>query len=289
VTFKFWLRLGLPLLLACGLACAPESGGGAPAPGRDAGPQPGNDGGKDAPAAGDAPADTIHGGHSDGHDAPAPHERGEVGDVPWVDLIDPATWPQTPDAAPAPLPAAAQAVAGELHGAFLRVECASEEIELQYCHPQDKGIREIPLRVGGEPGRTYQFSLRVWGVMETIRYVGGKATAEHFYIGGRRETPMNAEYGLRTTTQSYWLNHMEVSPGDHYTYGIEYRTPAISIAGGSTVTLFVHDPDDFMNTNHMDSLPPGAPPALQARLDVIRGQRLMGQFIYVEVEQVQAP
>ena len=95
---------------------------------------------------------------------------------------------------------------------------------------------------------------------------------------------MTAEYGLRTTTQSYWLNHMELSPGDHYTYGIQYRAPRRSPStGGSTVTLFVHDPDDFMNTNHMDSLPEEAPPALQARLDVIRGQRLMGQFVYVEV------
>ena len=66
----------------------------------------------------------------------------------------PGRRPRTPR--PRPLPAAAQAVAGELHGAFLRVECASEEIELQYCHPQDKGIREIRLRIGGEPGRTYQ-------------------------------------------------------------------------------------------------------------------------------------
>jgi hypothetical protein len=289
VTFKFWPRLGLPLLLACGLACAPESGGGAPTPGRDAGPQTGKDApAADAPSA-DAPVDIPHGGHADGHDGPAPHERGDVGDVPSVDLIDPATWPQTPDAAPAPLPAAAQAVAGELHGAFLRVECASEEIELQFCHPQDRGIREIPLRIGGEPGRTYQVTLRVWGVMETIRYVGGTAAGEHFYIGGRRETPMTAEYGLRTTTQSYWLNHMQLSPGDHYTYGIQYSAPPIPLAGGSTVTLFVRDPDDFMNTNHMDSLPEEAPPALQARLDVIRGQRLMGQFVYLEVLRVQGP
>ena len=55
------------------------------------------------------------------------------------------------------------------------------------------------------------------------------------------------------------------------------------------MTLFVHDPDDFMNTNHMDSLPADAPPALQARLDVIRGQRLQGQFVYLEVVRVQGP
>jgi hypothetical protein len=284
VTFKFWPRIALPLLLAGGVACAPEAGSGTtPTPGRDAGP----DAGKDAPAPADAPTRDTHAGHLDGHDAPAPPDVGPMGDVPWVDLIDPSTWPQTPDAAAAPLPAAARAVAGELHGAFLRVECASEEIELQFCHPQDKGKREIPLRIGGEFGRTYQLTLRVWGVMETIRYVGGMAAGEHFYIGGRRETPMTAEYGLRTTTQSYWLNHMQLSPGDHYTYGIQYTAPPITLVGGSTVTLFVNDPDDFMNTNHMDSLPEEAPPALQARLDVIRNQRLMGQFVYIEVVRVQ--
>ena len=164
MTFKFWPRLGLPLLLACGLACAPESGGAAPAPGRDAGPQTGKDAGQGRAGGSDAPADTRTVATRTGTTRPTRTGTGEVGDVPWVDLIDPATWPQTPDAAPAPLPAAAQAVAGELHGAFLRVECASEEIELQYCHPQDKGIREIPLRIGGEPGRTYQVTVaRVGG------------------------------------------------------------------------------------------------------------------------------
>ena len=44
-----------------------------------------------------------------------------------------------------------------------------------------------------------------------------------------------------------------------------------------------------MNTNHMDSLPEDAPPALKARLDVIRGQRLQGQFVYLEVLLVQGP
>jgi hypothetical protein len=281
VTFKLWPRLALRLLFTCSLACAPKSGDSSATPRVDAAPDVVKDAAADI--ARDAPApDTDH-AHSDAHDPP------DVGDVPSVDLIDPRTWPQTPDAAAAALPAGTQAIAGGLHGAFLRVECASEEIELQFCHPQDKGIREIPIRMGGEPGRTYQVTLRVWGVMETVRYVGGMAAGEHFYIGGRRETPMNAEYGLRTTTQSYGLNHMQLSPGDHYTYGIQYSTPPIPIAGGSSVTLFVHDPDDFMNTNHMDSLPAEAPPALQARLDVIRGQRLQGQFVYLEVVRVQGP
>ena len=147
----------------------------------------------------------------------------------------------------------------------------------------------MPLRFGGEAGRTYQVVLRVWGVMETIRYQNGRPGGEHFYIGGERHTPMNAEYGLRAGDPTYWLNHMELTPGDHYTYGIQYTTPAIAIPGASTLTLFVRDPDDFMNTNHMDSQVEDPTPALQARLDVIRAQPLQGQFVYIEVVRVQAP
>src|SRR5687768_16612509 len=70
-------------------------------------------------------------------------------------------------AAPTLLPPETLAIAGELHGAFLELECASEEIEFQFCVPKDGGRRSVTLKFGGAFGRTYAVALAVWGVMET--------------------------------------------------------------------------------------------------------------------------
>src|SRR5438477_6814321 len=73
------------------------------------------------------------------------------------------------DAAPAPpdlapptlLPPDVQALAGELHGAFLELECMGPEIEFQFCVPKDLGIRSVALKFGGTPGKTYAVVLAV--------------------------------------------------------------------------------------------------------------------------------
>src|SRR5689334_2048142 len=83
--------------------------------------------------------------------------------------------PAPPDlAAPTLLPPEMAAIAGELHGAFLELECMSEEIEFQFCVPRDMGIRSLSLKFGGTTGKTYSVVLAVWGVMETIKYKDGQ-------------------------------------------------------------------------------------------------------------------
>src|SRR5690349_17452344 len=87
-----------------------------------------------------------------------------------------------PDLAPPTLlPADMAAIAGQLHGAFLELECRSEELEFQFCYPKDIGKRSVTLKFGGTPGKTYDVVLAVWGVMETVKYQGGELLAEHFY------------------------------------------------------------------------------------------------------------
>jgi hypothetical protein len=196
--------------------------------------------------------------------------------------------PEPELAPPTLLPPETLAIAGELHGAFLELECASEEIEFQFCVPKDGGRRSLTLKFGGGFGKAYSVVLAVWGVMETIKYKDGMLSGAHFYQGGVPETPMTAEYGLEIGAQTYYLNYRDVGAGEHYTYGIQYESPAISIVGGSTITLFVRDPDNYVNTNHMQSEVTEAPPRLREQLRRIMTEKVQGQFVYVEVKSAVA-
>jgi hypothetical protein len=191
--------------------------------------------------------------------------------------------PEPDLAAPTLLPPETREIAGELHGAFLELECQSEEIEFQFCVPKDGGRRSVTLKFGGAFGKTYAVTLAVWGVMETVTYKDGVQSGDHFYAGGVASTPMTAEYGLEIGSQTYYLNYQLVGAGEHYTYGIQYQTPAISIPGGVTITLFVRDPDNFVNTNHMQSMVTDPPPRLREQLRRIMTEKVQGQFVYVEV------
>jgi hypothetical protein len=217
---------------------------------------------------------------------PAPRRPASDGS-PARDAVPPDAAPMdsTPDLAPPTLlPPETAAIAGQLHGAFLELECASEEIEFQFCVPRDRGQRSLTLKFGGEPGRSYAVVLAVWGVMETIKYKGGMLYGEAFYAGGTPDTPMTAEYGLEIAGQTYFLNYREIGAGEHYTYGIQYETPPLLIPGGTTVKLFVRDPDNFVNTNHMQSMVTDPPPRLREQLRRIDMEMPQSQFVYVEVK-----
>jgi hypothetical protein len=185
------------------------------------------------------------------------------------------------------------AIAGQLEGALLELDCASEEIELQFCHPKDMGIAHVSLAFGGEPDKTYAVVLGVWGVVEGAEYQGGTLHGEHFYAGGQGVTlPVGtsgrpAEYGLVVGGTTYHLNYFERGvAGEHYTYPIEYVTPPIAIAGGSTVELSVQSPDDMINTNHMDTAVMHPPPGLRDQLDAIRSHVPEGQYVYLATASV---
>jgi hypothetical protein len=260
-------------LAACG--CSPVVGGD-PAGGNGS---PGSGGGGSGGSASGG-AGGLH--HPDGHvpagtggsdDAGAPPDDGAAGEDA----------PSRSDMAMSVSDPAVLAIAGQLQGAFLQLDCASEEIELQYCHPKDKGIQNLTFKFGGEVGKTYQVVLRVWGVVEAVRYAGGQSGGEHFYIGGKGTTPGIAEYGLLIGPKTYYLNDFQDTPGEHYTYGISYETVPISIPGGTLVGLYVHDPDDFINTNHMETVAADPSPGLLVHLAKINAQPLQGQYVYLEV------
>lgn len=253
------------MLVACkpsgGLEDSAGSGGGD-------GAQGGGGGGSAGGSGGDGTGGHLH-----------PHPDAAA---PTTDAPDDAMAPYTP---PSP---ATVAIAGQLAGAFLEVDCASAEIEFQFCHPKDKGIENVPLTFGGEAGKNYAVVLEVWAVVEGVKYKNGFKASEYFYIGGESGTPGTAEYGLVVgtgdTAATYHLNHFDNGAGEHYTYGIHYVTRPIKVAGKSPLMLFVHDPDDYMNTNHMDSEASNPPPALMDKLTAIHAHPPEGQFIYIEVK-----
>ena len=174
-------------------------------------------------------------------------------------------------------------IEGELHGAFLELECESGEIEMQFCVPRDMGKRSLMLRFAGEAGRTYAVVLRVWGVVEAVKYEGGEKTAPHLYVGGRSATPDTAEYTLEVAGQRYQLNHFDNNAGEHYTYAMEYTTPPIPIPGATTLRLSVDSPDDLVNTNHMETAVAAPPPALRQKLEKMQDDPLDWQYVYLEV------
>jgi hypothetical protein len=184
-------------------------------------------------------------------------------------------------------PGGAGNVYGDLHGAFLELECMSEKIELQFCVPKDMGKRSVRLKFGGDPGSSYSVALKVWGVVEGVRYVDGSKGGEHFYIGGRGNTPMTAEYTLDVAGAKYHLNHFDNNPGEHYTYPVEYTAPSIVIPGAADIVLSVSDPDNLVNTNHMEIAVANPPPALREKLEKMQDSRLRWQYVYIEVGSVQ--
>lgn len=221
-----------------------------------------------APGTGGTRADATH----------PPHPRPDAADTSEPEVSDPAV-------PPADLPA----IAGGLHGAFLRLDCAGPEIELQFCVPQDRGVRELAVSFGGTPGKKYRVWLGVWAVVEGPTYVGGSKGAKHFYVGGESsENPRKtASWGLEIGAQTYHLNHFEIGAGDHYTYGIAYVTPPIPIDAGAAIKLFVRDPDNFVNTNHMQSEAANPPPGLQEKLVAIKAAPPEGQYVYIEARSAE--
>jgi hypothetical protein len=264
-----------PLAMALAAACAALScfagcaGGGVSRPN-----------GADAAGGGAA-----HDSRTTGGTGGAPDAAFDVGREP-ADAADARPDAASPDYRRPEGDPALVAIAGELHGAFLELECDSEELQFQYCVPRDEGMRSLTLAFGGEAGKKYAVVLEVWGVVEGVSYAGGTQAGEHFYIGGKPLTPKTAVYALEAGAETYHLNHFEigVGAGDHYTYGMHYTTPSLTIPGAATLVLSARDPDNLINTNHMMSAAENPPPALVERLARMKDHPPPWQYLYLEVK-----
>ena len=185
----------------------------------------------------------------------------------------------------------AAAVAGELDGAYLEPKC-TDEPENGFCH--HSGVIEQKVRFGGDAGKSYDVTLNVWSVSEGIRYSGGQAHGEHFYVGGEGVTPRYSPCALKVGEQNYFLNRKEDRANDKV-YKFEYTTPVIRIPGQAQLLLYcVDDAKKHISINHPPPLHKpengshvltNPPQRLKTRLGT---QPFANLFIYLEVASATA-
>jgi hypothetical protein len=133
----------------------------------------------------------------------------------------------------------------------------------------------------GEPGVTYDVTIRVRGVVEMSTYVGGTLDAGgNVYVGGNVDSYWSP-FSLVVTDppQTYWLNPW--GEGDLFTYGVDYEY-TLPIAHGAQVELHGGSGDDSCGLFNHDAgdapiVVPGVPPAPLP---------FNGQFLQVDVESI---
>jgi hypothetical protein len=178
------------------------------------------------------------------------------------------------------------AIAGELDGAFLQPKCTDTPSN-GFCH--HSGVIEQKIKFGGEAGKTYDVTLKVWGIMEGIRFSGGEPAGDHFYTGGMSITPRYSPCALKVADKNYYLNRKEDRANDKV-YKFEYTTPAIKIPGQAELLLFcVDDASKHISINNPPPLGQAAngrhtienpPERLKAKLGM---QPYAFLFTYLEV------
>jgi hypothetical protein len=202
--------------------------------------------------------------------------------------------PGTPDASPMETggePSNPAAVAGTLDGAFLEPKC-TDTPRNGFCH--HSGVIEQKLKMGGEAGKTYDVTLKVWAIAEGIKFSGGQPAGDHFYTGGMSVTPRYSPCGLKVGETTYWLNRKEDRANDKI-YKFEYTTPAIKIPGQADLLLYcIDDASKHISINNPPPLGNAAngrhtiempPERLKAKLGM---QPYAFTFIYLEAASATA-
>jgi hypothetical protein len=181
----------------------------------------------------------------------------------------PKTEPAAP-AAPAPAqtplvaPVAANADSApgaSLQGFRLELPCKGEKFEKgEECHwdqalaqtadPAWKLKLERKKQFGGQPGKLYDVTLRVRGVVEPKNFTQGAVKQQHFQIGG---TPGKDHYNFYNIQVSdppstYTVNR-HVDKVGHFVFALDYQV-TIPIRAGASVLLGAYDSNDIAIANH---------------------------------------
>jgi hypothetical protein len=157
--------------------------------------------------------------------------------------------------------AAAANPGADLKGFRLDLPCKGEKFEKgEECHwdqalaqtadPAWKLKLERTKQFGGKPGRLYDVTLRVRGVVEPKNFTQGDVKQEHFQSGG---TPARDHYNFYNIQVSdppatYTVNRHADKVG-HFVFALDYQV-TISIKGGASVVLGAYDSNDIAIANH---------------------------------------
>jgi hypothetical protein len=162
--------------------------------------------------------------------------------------------------------------------------CGSQTNPTQ-CKAMGGNVAVRAFTMGGEPGKTYDVSLRIRGVVEPRIYLGGKDVGDHFYVGGMPQTPSgyNAySIAVSAPAKTYYLNSAD-SQGELYKIYALDSTQVIPISAGANVTLQVSDSDCAMVKNCQSFEGDCAPNVVK---DVAPADGFKGQFVQVDVVKV---
>jgi len=182
-----------------------------------------------------------------------------------------------------------QAMKASLSDMRLQVPCADHFNQGTECHwdksllqtedPRWKLKKELVRTFAGKPGRLYDVTLHVRGVVEPKNYTGGTVQFDHFQTGGEAVKNDYNVYSLAVSepAATYVMNRNEEKVG-HYTFVIDYRV-TIPVQGGAQVTMGSYDSNDVVIANHEHHVVDGIA-SLQQPFD--------GQFFDIEVESVKA-
>jgi len=147
--------------------------------------------------------------------------------------------------------------------------------------------------MGGVPGKTYNVTLRIRGVVEPKAYKDGtpRGSSGMFYEGGQRagEAIYNS-YGLTVDSpgQSYFLNSW---PEGDYVLAMNYDV-SVRITTGATLTLYgytarcalSYDCEDLKNVGTGNAID-----CANKKLDGVTHLTDHGQFIQIDLVKAQLP
>lgn len=207
--------------------------------------------------------------------------------------------PPPPAAAPtpaAPAPLTAEA-AGKLHGHLHKLKCGALQDARSCKLSADQERSRMDVVLAGDPATTYDLKLRVRGLVEPRRYMGGAlvdpANNKWFYAGGTPD-PLKKGGGhayniyqisVSDPKQDYYLNQDTADylgggyvPG-HTIYKLDY-TVTIKVKGGATISVITDDLAKSGMINNADKQVVDGVPADKLT------QPWDGQFFYLEVESI---
>lgn len=197
-------------------------------------------------------------------------------------MSDAVPTPDHPVSAVAPADDATAAAAG-FHQLFLHDECTG-----QYAPQPDtcahQRLHEKSFTFGGEPGKTYDVTLRVRGIFEPTTIEGGAVPDPkhpYFKAGGTVKTGDWSHWHIVVSKpeQTYFLNHYPAI--GHVIYKEDFEA-TIPVAAGATVVVRAIDGNDRQIDNGK------AGPDRQQIIQGVVDQPLAGQMLRLDVTSVKA-
>jgi hypothetical protein len=238
--------------------------------------------------------------HRSGHPAspsvPSSSESASESGSASVSASPPLPSPRVPDVPGLPLGPMGVDAVGALNGYLLKLKCGAAQDARSCKLSSDQERSRLDVKLAGDADRLYEVRLRIQGLVEPRRYVGGHLVdpANRWLYAGGEPDP-----GKKNNGHAYNIYQIAVSdPPEHYflnrdtdnhlgggytashsIYPIDYPL-VLKVKGGATISVVTDDqPSSGMINNADKQVVEGLPPELIP-------QPWDGQFFHITVESV---